>query len=55
MNDGAVATALLGALPSTLSRAQGLVGGFVAAEAGEAREQAMRAWKRFARQDPFWK
>ena len=57
LNDGTVADALLGELGAdrgARAHAAGLVRGFLAARAGQARGQIGRAWQRFRRLEPFW-
>lgn len=57
VNDGTVADALLidlGAAAGARAHAAGLVRGFLAARAGDARGRVARAWKRFHRLEPFW-
>ncbi len=57
LNDGAVANTLLtdlGATTGGRAHAAGLVRGFLAARAGDARSRIARAWHRFLRLEPFW-
>jgi triphosphatase len=57
LNDGTVADRLLAEIHATKGvRAHpgGLVRGFVAARAGDARGRISRAWQRFGRLEPFW-
>lgn len=57
LNDGAVADTLLtdlGATSGSRAHAAGLVRGFLAARAGNARSRIARAWQRFHRLEPFW-
>jgi CHAD domain-containing protein len=57
LNDGTVANTLLGELGAAAgprAHAVGLVRGFLAARAGDARGRVARAWKRFHRLEPFW-
>lgn len=56
LNDGAVAAALAAELgPAGRGFAGGAVIGFVAARAGDAREEIRREWKRLRRADAFWR
>jgi triphosphatase len=57
LNDGAVADRLLAEIHATKgarAHAGGLVRGFLAARAGDARGRIARAWQRFGRLEPFW-
>ena len=57
LNDSAVADTLLASLGATTggrAHAAGLVRGFLAARAGNARGRIARAWQRFHRLEPFW-
>jgi CHAD domain-containing protein len=57
LNDAAVANTLLTELGATTggrAHAAGLVRGFLAARAGDARGRIARAWQRFHRLEPFW-
>jgi len=59
LNDGAVAGTLMAELAGARSGADrafaaGVVRGFVAAKGGAAREEIVRAWKKFRRLEPFW-
>lgn len=57
LNDSAVADTLLTRLGATTggrAHAAGLVRGFLAARAGNARGRIARAWQRFHRLEPFW-
>ena len=55
-NDGAVAAALMNELGRTGGRsyAAGVVCGFVAARAGNARDRIAKTWHKFRRLHPFW-
>ena len=56
LNDGAVAAALIAELGATGGRgfAAGVVRGFVAAGAGDARAEIERSWRKFRQAKPFW-
>jgi len=57
LNDGTVASALMAELGGPGGRhgyAVGLVQGWGAARAADARDCALRAWDKFRRQEPFW-
>ena len=55
LNDAAVAAGLMAHLGRIeQGYAAGLVGGFVAASAGDSRAAIVGAWKRFRRQPEFW-
>jgi triphosphatase len=56
LNDGAVATALMGELGRAGGRsyAAGVVCGFVAARASNTRARIAKSWRKFRRLDAFW-
>ncbi|HEY0418792.1 MAG TPA: CHAD domain-containing protein, partial [Acetobacteraceae bacterium] len=56
LNDMAVAAALVAELPRGVGRGAGggLVRGFLAARAGEAREGIDELWRKLRKRDPFW-
>ncbi len=56
LNDGAVAAALIAELSHAGTRGfgAGVVSGFAAAGAGDARARIERSWRKFRRLQPFW-
>ncbi|MBV9811754.1 MAG: CHAD domain-containing protein, partial [Acetobacteraceae bacterium] len=55
LNDGAVASGLLGEIGQANGFAGGAVRGFVAAQGGDVRDRMLRGWRRLHRFDPDWK